>query len=738
MSDLDAALTTFAQEAEELLTSMEDALLQLEDNPEDSETINCLFRAMHTLKGTSGLFGFFSIVSFTHQAETVLDQVRNGERKITPELISVLLDSKDHSSKLVQFCLDNGDAPLPADMEATSKELIARLTGQSDERLPEPVVEQLGKVETVNGTELKVEDNWLISLEFEKDALRNGMDPLSFLRYLKTLGEITQILTFAPQMPAGNDMDPESCYLHFKIAFKSDASKQTIESVFEFAADDCDIKILPPNAKVEQYQGLLNALSDDQVTRLGDMLIEVGALTPSDVANALRTQREALLLESEQEQPVAKPIGEILVEQHVVQEPVVAEALKKQEQIKQKIASEANYIRVDAAKLGQLINLVGELVISSAAMKMIVERHGLNDAEEVAASMNGLVSSIRDTALELRMVAIGETFSRFRRVVRDVSKELGKDIELVITGGETELDKTVVERINDPLTHLVRNSLDHGIESPEARLAAGKPAQGTLQLNAYHESGHIIIQIADDGAGLNSDKIVAKAIANGLIKADHDLSQQEIYNLIFAAGLSTKEQATNLSGRGVGMDVVKKNIEALRGTVSIDSYAGQGTTITIKLPLTLAIIDGFMVSTNQERFIIPLTMVDECVEMDPKECQIDEIQHYVNLRNEVLPYLRLGDYFNNRKHKPTGRRESLVVVRFGDNRAGFVVDELLGEHQTVIKPLGKVFENLKGITGATVLGDGNVALILDVQGLIDVATKRKSQHSPYLTSQTLQ
>lgn len=732
-NEFDAALTIFAQETEQLLLDMESALLSLESNPEDSETINSLFRAMHTIKGSSGLFGFNPIVAFTHEAESVLDKVRNGERSIDADLISVLLDSKDHTARLIDHCLVNADAPLPADLAAASDRLIKRLSGKQETGMQATPIDD-GKLQAEGGGEITVDDSWLISLEFQADALRNGMDPLSFIRYLKTMGEIKEILVTTPTMPSGEAMDPESCYLHFKIAFKSDASKQTIEGVFEFAADDCAIKILPPNAKVEEYMRLLDAQDENHVHRLGEMLVQIGALTRNDVEQALKLQTAA---EGTEEEAV-KPLGEILVEQHVVQQPLVEQALKKQEQTKQKIASESNYIRVDATKLGQLINLVGELVISSAAMNLIVERHGLSDADDVAASMNALVGSIRDTALELRMVQIGETFNRFRRVVRDVSAELGKNIELIISGGETELDKTVVEKINDPLTHLVRNSLDHGIESPEQRLAAGKPAQGTVQLNAYHESGHIVIQIADDGAGLNSEKIVAKAIANGLIKPDHGLSKQEIYNLIFAAGLSTKEQATNLSGRGVGMDVVKKNIEALRGTVAIDSIEGQGTTITIHLPLTLAIIDGFMVGAEQDRYIIPLSMVDECIEMDPKECEINEIEHYINLRGQVLPYLRLGDYFNCRKSDEQKRRESVVVVKAGQNKAGFVVDQLHGEHQTVIKPLGKMFEKLKGITGATVLGDGNVALILDVQGLIQAAMKKRSRTTPYLTSQHTQ
>jgi two-component system chemotaxis sensor kinase CheA len=384
---------------------------------------------------------------------------------------------------------------------------------------------------------------------------------------------------------------------------------------------------------------------------------------------------------------------------------------------------------VDAAKLDYLINLVGELVISDAAIRLMVTQRNLSDADDVASTMGHLVEEIRDTALQLRMVQIGETFSRFQRVVRDVSKDLGKQIELQISGGETELDKTVVEKINDPLTHLIRNSLDHGIEMPEDRLKAGKPEKGTVQLNAYHEAGRIVIQISDDGKGLDPERIVAKAIAKGLIKPDQQLSQNEIFDLIFAPGLSTKEEASNLSGRGVGMDVVKSNIEALRGSVGVTSQLGQGTTVTIHLPLTLAIIDGFMVEAQHERYIIPLSMVQECVEMNSNEWHIDEVQNYVNLRGEVMPYLRLGTYFRNpyqlaEQKSSKGQRESLVIVKFGNAKAGFVVDELHGENQTVIKPLGKLFENLAGIGGATVLGSGDVALILDVQGLIQYAQKR--------------
>lgn len=725
MTEISSALAIFSQEAEGLLLDMEDALLALEADNSDPEILDRLFRAMHTIKGSAGLFGFSAIVGFCHEAESVLDNVRNGQQKIDNALISVLLDCKDHTVKLIEHALLGDNSALPEELALTGNSLIYKLTGKPASEVQLCSVDE-PQVESVAGEELSIDDSWLISLEFNTDSFRDGIEPMSFIRYLKTLGEIRQILTLAPGMPLGTEMDAESCYLHFKIAFQSNASKKTLESVFEFADQNCDIKILPPNAKIEEYLQLLQSQDLTHVQRLGDMLVQAGALTQKDVNSALQSQCKS----READLHVGKPLGEILVEQHVVQQPLVEQALRIQDQAKQKIAAEANYIRVDATKLGHLINLVGELVISSAAMNLIVARHKLEDATDVAAGMNTLVSDIRDTALELRMVQIGETFSRFRRVVRDVSKELNKDIELFITGGETELDKTLVEKINDPLTHLIRNALDHGIETPEQRLIAGKPEKATVQLNAYHQSGHIIIQIADDGAGLNTEKIAAKAIANGLIKADHGLSTEEIHNLIFAAGLSTKDQATNLSGRGVGMDVVKKNIEALRGSVTIDSVAGQGTTITIQLPLTLAIIDGFMVSAGQERYIIPLSMVVECVELDTDASQVNAMENYINLRGQVLPYLRLGDYFACSSGAGTvKKRESLVVVKSGNNKVGFVVDDLLGEQQTVIKPLGKVFENLTGLSGATVLGDGNVALILDVQGLVHTAINLKNSAS---------
>ncbi len=736
---MDDAKLIFAQECEELLVEMEDALLELETSPQDPELINALFRAMHTIKGAAGVFGFDAIVEFTHPIETEVDLFRSGQRAIDAQIVSCLIEAKDHTSKLVDLVINQNTSTPSESLLAQGADIIKRLShdvnNAVDDSQPKThlslasqAIESMLRHDTEEDDDQNVGNHWMISLQFGQESLRAGLDPISFIQYLKKLGDIIEIITVSPKMPSFADMDFEDCYLGFRIAFKSDATKQEIEDVFEFARDDCRIRILPSKSKVEDYLQLLEHLPENDSTRLGELLIQVGALTQSELTQALHIQSASA--QEKTNQP-ASPLGEVIVEQRLAERPVVEQALKQQ-----KVAREqARHIRVDSEKLGQLINLVGELVISSASMKVIVEKHTISEADEVVAGVEHLVEEIRNHALQLRMVQIGDTFSRFRRVVRDVSKDLNKKIDLTISGGESELDKTVVEKINDPLTHLIRNSLDHGIETPDVRLMAGKPETGVLSLNAYHDSGHIVIEVKDDGAGLDPDKIRAKAEAIGLVEADQVLSKSEILRLIFEPGLSTKPQASSLSGRGVGMDVVRRNIESLRGNVELDSELGIGTTITIQLPLTLAIIDGFMVGAGSEDYVIPLSMVEECVEMDSEEWSFDHSRDYINLRNEVMPFLRLKDFFGQQPESKKAKRESLVVVRFGRIKAGFVVDRLYGEQQTVIKPLGKIFEHLQGVSGATVLGSGEIALILDVQGLVQVASQRARGHKKQLANQ---
>ena len=719
--NLDEALHTFIAESRELLQNMEDALLRIEQSPDDEELINAIFRAAHTIKGSAGLFGLDYIVAFTHVAESVLDRVRNGELHIDGELVAALLSSCDHLVELIEHLAAGGGEPT-AEIQEKSNAIVSRLNGYLGAGAVKTTNVALASEPTCTsegGGEVET-DLWHISLRFGKDVLRNGMDPLSFIRYLSTLGEIRHVVTLLNNIPPAGEMDPESCYLGFEISFKSDADKATIEGVFEFVREDCMIRILPPRSKISDYLRLIAELPEEDM-RVGEMLLRCGTLTQSELDAALRLQRG----EGKEHQ---RPIGEVLVEAHMVQQPVMEAALDKQKQVKEHKSAEANLIRVDADKLDGLINLVGELIIAGAGANLIAQRNGDAGLLEATATMSRLVEEVRDSALKLRMVQIGATFNRFQRVVRDVSKELGKDIELVISGAETELDKTVVEKIGDPLTHLVRNSMDHGIESAEVRIAHGKPAKGTLRLNAYHDSGSIVIEVSDDGGGLNKDRILKKAIERGLVNEGDSLSDKEIYNLIFEAGFSTAEAVSNLSGRGVGMDVVRRNITALRGTVNLDSVEGQSTTVRIRLPLTLAIIDGFLVGVGTAVYVVPLDMVVECIERAAWENAGGD-DRYLNLRGEVLPYLRLREHFE--VEGEPARRENVVVVRYGEQKVGLVVDRLLGEFQTVIKPLGKVFSQISGIGGFTILGSGEVALILDVPGLMgQVVSHGAQQISP--------
>lgn len=719
--NLDDALNTFVAEAGELLVDMEDALLRLESEPDNEELVHAIFRAAHTIKGSAGLFGLDAVVSFTHVAESVLDRVRNGDIEVSGELVAVLLPCRDHIEKLLSFI---PDMAVDADTLAAGESLLTKLRmfldssgpGAPTEPAKKPLVAQDATIETSGGGAVET-DNWHLSLRFGKDVLRNGMDPLSFIRYLATLGDVVSIITLSDAMPAADEMDPESCYLGFEIGLKSQATKEEIEGVFEFVRDDLFIRILPPHSMLLKYVELINSLPDAD-HRLGDLLVASGALTPNELAACLAVQTK-----HGETQTMSKPLlGDILVEGKMVQPEVVKSALDKQKQVKERKVAESGLVRVQADKLDSLINLVGELVIAGAGANLLAQRQADAGMLEATALMSRLVEEIRDGALRLRMVQIGETFNRFQRVVRDVSKELGKDIDLVITGAESELDKSVVEKIGDPLTHLVRNSMDHGIESAERRQAAGKPAKGKLMLNAYHDSGSIVIEVSDDGGGLNRDKILNKAIERGIVSPNENLTDQEIYNLIFEAGFSTADQVSNLSGRGVGMDVVRRNIQALRGTVELDSKLGVGTTVRIRLPLTLAIIDGFLVGVGGSAYVVPLASVLECIELSEADRQALAQRAYVNLRGEVLPFVRLRDHFEASGN--SSRRENVVVVQYGGHKAGLVVDTLMGEYQTVIKPLGKVFSRIKGISGSTILGTGEVALILDVPSLIQQAAAR--------------
>ena len=709
---MDELLSVFCVEAREQLGAMEAGLLQLEQGDRDPETINAVFRAAHTIKGGAGVVEIPAVETFTHVLENVLDRLRNGEIEVSGDMVSALLAGCDHIGALltmVQSDQTEPDDALKQAGAAIAEALRPFLGAKAPAAAGQDVL--VGAEATVerDSREGATGDCWHISIRFGREVLKNGMDPLAFLRYLLNLGEIAHLPTLTDALPAADAMDPECCYLGFEISFRSHASKAAIEKVFAFCRDDCDLHILPPHSKVADFLDLIEALPEETM-RLGEILVKSGALTQDELDAGLHRQSDARA-EADATLP-APQLGDILVRQHNVQPELVEAAVAKQKTVSDKKAAESNLIRVHADKLDQLIDLVGELVIAGASANLLARKSGEGTLIEATSVLSRLVESIRDSALQLRMVQIGETFNRFHRVARDVSKELGKDIELVITGAETELDKSVVEKIGDPLMHLVRNAMDHGIETAEVRAAAGKPAKGRVELNAFHDSGSIVIEVVDDGGGLNKDRIQAKALERGLIQPGQTLSEQELINLIFEAGFSTVDKVTNLSGRGVGMDVVRKNITALRGSVTVQTELGAGSRFTIRLPLTLAIIDGFLTGVGKASYVIPLDMVVECIELSGAAASRD----YINLRGEVLPFVRLRELFDVPGSRPP--RENVVVVQYAGHKAGIVVDQLLGEFQTVIKPLGSLFRHMRGIGGSTILGSGEVALILDVQALV--------------------
>lgn len=720
--NMDDAFQTFVAECHELLQDMEDKLVDLDHAEDRNESINSIFRAAHTIKGTAGLFGLHSIVGFTHVVESVLDKVRGNTLPLNDQLVSLLLECKDYMGRLIDSIEGGNVVQVPQD-EATERQLMDRLfafmvqdgapaQGQALEKPPTPetTAEVIGQAHDTMDN-----DNWHISVKFGPEVLRNGMDPLSFLRYLKTLGDVEHIETHFETLPTAAEMDAERCYVGYDINFKSDASKATLEGVFEFVREDCLLHIIPPHARAAEFIAAINDLANDEL-KLGEMLVRCGTLTHHELDKLLKLQEHAT-----NDVGNSRRLGEIVVEDQLAHPEVVDAALNKQEQIRRNKEKQSKTIRVDADKLDHLINLIGELVISGAGIESEAKLFGNTRLLESSLTMARLIEDVRDSALNLRMVQIGETFQRFQRVVRDLSLELGKNIELQINGGETELDKTVIEKIGDPLTHLVRNALDHGIEMPAVRVQNGKPDTGILRLNAFHESGSIVIEVVDDGGGLNKQRILAKAIEKGLVAPDAELTEQQIYQLIFEAGFSTASQVSNLSGRGVGMDVVRRNIEALRGSIEIESEEGYGTAIKVRLPLTLAIIDGFMMSIGTAYFVLPLDIVEECRELSDLEQAQSKRNNFINLRGEVLPLIRLRDHF--RQHGQAPKRENIIVVKYGAHKAGIVVDQLMGELQTVIKPLGPLFDRLEGISGSTILGSGEVALILDAPALIQRATQ---------------
>ncbi len=682
-------IATYREEAVELLTELETSLLELEEAPQDSDLINRVFRAMHTIKGSGAMFGFDDIARFTHEVETVFDQVRNGKLPVTRPLLDLTLQARDQ----IAIMLDASSGGPAAD-ESIKQRIIDGLR----ELLPQ--AKQATSPAAVAKTEPPPRDErcqrtYRIRFKPAPEIMLGGTNPITLLNELRSLGscEIVAHLDAVPQLP---DLQPTLCHLYWDIIITTSHGLDALQDVFIFVEDDADIQIDLINDSCS-----ITAEADANYKNLGEILVERGDLSPVEMQKTLSLQ---------------KRFGELLVAQGVVPPSKVEAALVEQQQVRQARQQQAAQdtalsIRVPAERLDYLVNLVGELVTVQAHLSQTAGEKNDGDIITIAEEVERLISELRDTTLTMRMLPIGSTFSKFKRLVRDLSTELGKEIDLETSGADTELDKTVIEKLNDPLVHLIRNSIDHGIELPEVRRAAGKPAKGTVHLGAEHSGDSVLVTIRDDGAGLNKEAIRTKAVERGLITAGAELTDKEIYNLIFAPGFSTAKSVTSVSGRGVGMDVVKKAIEALRGSIDITSTPGEGSLITLKIPLTLAIIETLLVRIDQSFFVLPLAMVEECVELTLADLEAAHGRNLAKVRGAMVPYVSLREQFAITANQP--EIEQIVIAGINGTRVGFVVDDVVGEHQTVIKSLGKLYRDVKGISGATILGDGTVALILD-------------------------
>ena len=654
---------TFRQEARELLDQLESGLLDLERNPSNADLINSTFRALHTIKGSGAMFGFTEVASFVHEFETAFDRVRKGLSPATPDLIAIALDAKDHVHTLIE-------TPQAAGSEGESilQRLRALVSGKATPAvMAEPAPEAVAPTATPPATGKR----WRLRFTLPKDALLYGTNPLLLLEEIRAIGPC-EITALTDRIPPLDDLDPEATYLAWQVDLTADDPAAAIDDVFLFLRDGMDLSLVP-------------------------LTEESTVAEPANVADPLPASADSV---ADVSPPMVKRPGKAEAQQLTG----VAEK------------STSSSLRVPAERLDELMDRVGELVIAQARLTQIAAQSSDGNLKTIAEELERLSSGLRDTTMGIRMVPIGTLFSRFRRLVHDLSRDLDKQIEFVTTGEETELDKTMIEKLADPLVHLIRNSVDHGLEPAASRVAAGKPPTGTVRLSAVYAGAEVAISVADDGAGLDAARIRAKAEENGIIAHDAKLTDQELYQLIFAPGFSTAKEITALSGRGVGMDVVKRTIDGLRGTIDLRTKPGEGTTLTLRLPLTLAIIDGMLVRVGDGRYTIPLAAVEECVELPAEAISTSRGRNFLDIRGALVPFVRLRDIFNTPSEPD--QYQKVVIVSSGDGRVGLVVDQIIGNNQTVIKQLSKLHTQLKAFSGATILGDGTVALILDTVHLV--------------------
>ena len=697
----------FREEAYELIAEFESAVLEIEKSPNDSEQIGRIFRALHTIKGSGAACGLNDVAAFAHEIETFFDHVRKGKISLSREIIDLTLAARDHIQAMLDRYYRSGGESDPARGEAILAS-FKKLLPEVGEK-PSPAAGPDGPAAThpPDAAPAGKDITYRIRFRPAPDSLAQEEYPAQVLQELRRIGTCRVVAQTADAIPMREDVQSGRCYTYLDVILTTARGMDAIHDAFLVMEHMSDVKV----DVIDDGGG--PACAETTHKKLGEILLERGDLTRDDLQKALASQ---------------KRLGELLVEAEAVAPSQVESALAEQQEVrvlreKRQSTVIASTIRVATGKLDTLVDLVGELVTIQARLSQTALSRGIPEFLSISEEVERLTSSLRDEAMSIRMMPIGTTFNRFKRLVRDLAQELGKEVVLITEGAETELDKTVIERLGDPLIHLIRNSIDHGIESPEARTRVGKPTAGTVVLSAAHSGAHVLIQIRDDGAGFDLETIRAKGIECGLVREGVALSEKELLSLIFLPGFSTANTVTSVSGRGVGLDVVKRSIDSLGGMITIRNNEGAGTSIFLKLPLTLAIIDGFLTQVGAERFVLPLSMVEECVELSKERSDEGMGRNLINVRGQIVPYIRLRDQF-----AITGTPESIeqiVIARIDDKRIGFVVDHVIGSHQTVIKNLGTFYQNNEGVSGATILGDGAVALILDLPRLTAMAEQEE-------------
>jgi len=659
---------TFRQEARELLEQLEQGLLDLEQNPQNAELVDSIFRALHTIKGSGAMFGFTDVAAFVHEFETAFDRVRKGLSPVTAELVAIALDAKDHVHTLIED---------PAGAVADGEPILQALRALVEpDRFPASPMKVAQADAVPSAAPAESVGVWRIRFRLPSDALLYGTNPVLLLGEIAELGPC-QVTALTDAVPTLDSIELEGSYLGWQVDLTHPDPTVALDDVFLFLKDGMDLSI-------EQLVDAAPTIS--QLAAEADEAAAVEAVAPFAGAAPVR---EA---ETERTDRPAAVVGSSL--------------------------------RVPAERLDELMDRVGELVIAQARLSQLAAQSSDGNLKTIAEELERLSSGLRDTTMGIRMVPIGTLFSRFRRLVHDLSHDLDKQIEFITTGEDTELDKTMIERLADPLVHLIRNAVDHGLEGADSRVKAGKSVKGTVRLSAVYSGAEVSISVSDDGAGLNPVRIRQKAEEQGIITPEQRLTDQELFQLIFAPGFSTAKEVTSLSGRGVGMDVVKRTIDGLRGKIELSTVPGSGATATLRLPLTLAIIEGMLVRVGNGRYSIPLSAVEECVEL-PASADVARGRSFLDIRGQLVPFLRLREVFGT-AGEPDGHQK-VVIVSSGEGRVGLVVDQIIGNTQTVIKQLSKLHSGLETFSGATILGDGGVALILDSAHLVSYGQAQEQQ-----------